>query len=492
MEPLLPEPVKKVSLYILFAALLGGTLWRGGYFPGPKLFLALMLLVAGAVELAVLLATGRKGALRSFALWSLVVFALYAVITRFWSADLPSTNRESLLLCGYLSAFFVVRSQLARAAGWVLGLTASWFVYTATFTAAWGLFAFLWRLGPYATMLDNVFRAGSTFEYSNALSCFSLMALPVTVALQRQSRERDRPLLAAAACLQAAAALISYARFGLVALVALTIYLVLSGWRGGFVLSTIFELIASVPIAIIATTTSESRNPLIGLTVATVILIGVYVVEYFMEKYEFRRVFVVVAGLAIACGLGVTAIMASRSDRMRVVLATRFQDGFRWSRLLPHRLDTWQGSIDSFRVRPVTGSGLGSFPLVYSQHTIAVYTKYAHNLVLQMAVDTGIIGAGLVLVFLVYITGLSLWRLFTGSKPLVRAFAVACLIFVAYNLFDWEWYVPALTAWFMVAAACLENVRGAASADEDVRGQESQIDDADDAVHGHEGGVDPG
>jgi len=32
----LPEAVKKASLYMLLAALLLGTLWRGGYFPEQK------------------------------------------------------------------------------------------------------------------------------------------------------------------------------------------------------------------------------------------------------------------------------------------------------------------------------------------------------------------------------------------------------------------------------------------------------------------------
>ncbi|MBI5869883.1 MAG: O-antigen ligase family protein [Actinobacteria bacterium] len=452
----MPELVKKASLYILFTALLMGTLWRGGYFPEQKWPFALALLTAGAVEIAATVAYGRATALRSISLWSLVAFCLFAVATRFWSVTPGATERETMLLLGYLAAFFVVRTQLTRYGERTLGSIASWLVYTATFTAGWGLVTFLWRWGPYAAMLDNVFRAGSSFEYSNALSCFSLMALPVTVAMQRRAKREDRSLLAVAVSLQASAVLISYARFGMLALAVLSLYLVLSGWRGGFMLSTLFSLMASLPIAVAATMTSESKQPFAGLAISLTILVIVWLVEHYMDEPRFRKIFQVVALAAAAGGLAAAAILATRSERMRVILSTRFSDGFSPARLLPHRLDTWEGAMDAFRVQPVRGSGLGSFSQVFTEHTIAVYTKYAHNLFLQMAVDTGVIGIALLGLFIGYILVLSAWRIIAASHPLVRALALSSLIFISYNMFDWEWYVPALTAWFMVGAASLE------------------------------------
>jgi O-antigen ligase len=115
--------------------------------------------------------------------------------------------------------------------------------------------------------------------------------------------------------------------------------------------------------------------------------------------------------------------------------------------------------MDAFRVQPVKGSGLGSFSQVFTEHTIAVYTKYAHNLFLQMAVDTGVLGVALLGLFIGYVVVLSGWWIVVASHPLVRAMALSSLIFISYNMFDWEWYVPALTAWFMVGAACLESNR---------------------------------
>ena len=223
------------------------------------------------------------------------------------------------------------------------------------------------------------------------------------------------PLLAVAVSLQAAAVLISYARFGMMALAVLSVYLVLSGWRGGFMLSTLFSLAASLPIAVAATMASESEHPVTGLAIVIVMTVAVWLVEHFMDEPRFRRVFQAVALVAASVGLVAAAALATRNERMRVILSTRFSEGFNLSRLLPHRLDTWEGAMDAFRVQPVKGHGFGSFSQVFTQYTIAVYTKYAHNLFLQMAVDTGIIGVALLGVFIGYILVLSGWRIIARS-----------------------------------------------------------------------------
>ncbi len=455
---MLPDWIKKSSFYLLFVVLLIAPLWRGGYFPEQKWYLAVGLLAAGAVELAVAIAGGRWRAAWSPGFLLLALFAGYAVTTRAWSATPEITNRESMLMLGYLAVYFVVRAQLLRYGMSALESIAAWFVYTASFTAGWGLIAFIWRWEPYTGLVDNVYRAGSTFEYSNALSCFCLMALPVTVAIMRQPGSRDRPELAAAVCLQAAAVIVSYARFGIIALALLSIYLVITGRRGGFMLSTAISLAASVPIAIVATMAAEANMPSIGTVVAMVILVAVWSIERGMDNPVFRRTLRIVAAMVAAAGLVIAAVLAAASERMREIINIRFEEGMSLSSLLPHRLGTWQGTVDALKVRPVTGSGLGSFATVYSEHAIAVYTKYAHNLILQMAVDTGIIGAALLVLFLVYVAVLSLKWLIVKTNSVAGALAISCLIFIIYNMFDWEWYLPAITAWFVVAAACVEKI----------------------------------
>ena len=67
--------------------------------------------------------------------------------------------------------------------------------------------------------------------------------------------------------------LVSYARFGILMLAALSLYLVLSGWRGGFTLSTAFSLAMALPVGVVATMTSESGDPFTGLLIIVVIMV---------------------------------------------------------------------------------------------------------------------------------------------------------------------------------------------------------------------------
>ena len=469
----MPDWARKSSLYLLLAALLLAVLWKGAYFPGEKWVFAWLLIAAGALELGLGAYERRVQLPRAPAFWLLTVFTVFGAASLFWSVSPVDTERESVFMLGLLAAFFVAQSHLRREGPPALVSISIWLAYAAGFTSALGVISFITRTPAYTELLDGIYRASSTFEYSNALSCFGLMALPVTAALFHQSARQNRPLIAVAMSLQSAAVLLTYARFGLVALVILSIYLLAEGWRRGTALSVALALAGGVVAALAATLMADAGQGaggirgsallIAGILVEVLMMAGVWLLVKLVEPVGKEsgcdRTLPVAKLAAGAAGAAVlaAALLAGASARFRVIIATRFEDGFTLSRLLPARLDTYQGAIDAFRVRPLAGSGLGSFPRVYQQYAIAVYTKYAHNLVLETAVDTGLAGAALLAAFLAYAVALSLWRLFIRASPLGRAFAITTLVFAAYNMFDWEWYIPALTAWFVVGLACLES-----------------------------------
>lgn len=401
----MPGPARQGSLYLLLGALLVGTMWSGAYFPAPKWVLTALLLAAGAWELAAARSRRELRLPRSPLLLLLLVLGLLSAAGMIISVSPADTLRESLLVFGYAAAAFTILSRLARDRDGTLAGVMTWAVYTAGIVSAWGVVTYLYRIAPYAGPVDGIYRAGSTFEYSNAFSCFSLMTLPVTVALLRRVKGGERVLVAATASLQVAAVCLSLSRFGILALAVLLLFLLAAGWRDGAFITTL---------------------------------------------------------LALAPGVAVAAAGLVAGGRAASVVSQRFVEGFSFSRIFPHRLDTFAGAADAFRTRPLAGSGLGTFAEVYQQFANASYTKFAHNLVLQMAVDTGVIGAALMALFLIYVLALCLWRLAKSREGVAlstpRALALSLLPFIAYNMFDWEWYVPALTAWFVVLAACMESM----------------------------------
>ncbi len=450
---------RTAGLYLLFAALLAGTLWRGGYFPAPKWTFAALLLIAGVTEIGMAAALKELRLPRSPGFWLLAAFGIFAGASIVWSVSRADTAREATLLAGLLAAMFTAHSHIRRSPEKTLKAIAFWLVYSSSFVCAWGIGAYIFRTAPYSVVVDGLLRAGSTFEYSNALSCFALMALPVTVTLHAIASPHDRPLLATTISLQVCAVLISYARFGIVVLFLLGIFFIIAGWRRGAAHTLTLSLAAGLGAAACAAAAEMARRPQLGLMATALVLGAAWAGHRFLESVSGKRrrqIQPLATGAIALGGILAAAALAQKSARLHAALVARFERGFAFSQLLPHRLDTYKGAADAFRVRPLAGSGLGTFAVVYQRYAIAAYTKFAHNLVLQAAVDTGLTGAVLMVLFLIYTAAFSGWRLLARGGRLPRAFAISSLIFVAYNMFDWEWYVPALAGWFTVVLMCLE------------------------------------
>jgi hypothetical protein len=458
------------SLIILLVALLVGTLWRGAYFPTPPdefsfsasiysprwTFVALLLL-AGVWELVALLVERRSMVLRSPLLWIFTAFTLYSGATYFWSSGSAITIKDFVLLLALASVLLVVRGQLIRFPAKVPGMLSWWLVYTAGFVSAWGIVTYILRTAPYANEVDGIYRAGSTLEYSNALGCFALMAIPFATALLGLCREEERPLPGTALTLLTAAVLLSLSRSALVLLVLVSLYLLIANRGSTRFLPVFAGLGLGVVLAVIAMLAAEAGQRGLGITVAAVVVPLAYFIQEYLPGAGREKVVKIsyIFGVVLAAAGAVALILGSR---IRHIIIERFGEGFTWSRMLPHREDTWSGALDAFRERPVKGWGLGSFPQVYQDFSFTSFTKYAHNLVLQVAVDSGIIGAVLMVLFLLYVAVFSLLRLARHAEPLARAAAIAALIFIFFNMFDWEWYVPALAAWFLVVAALVEQM----------------------------------
>ncbi len=473
------EVSSRGSLYILFTALLVGTLWSGGYFPAPKWTLLTMLLAAAVWELAVTARRGRLWSLGSPALLLMGAFTLFAAASCLWSVSPDDSLRQSLLLLGYLGVLVVIRGQLDRDGG-NAGTVAMWLVYVAAFVSAWGIATYVYRLPPYAFFLDDIYRAGSTFEYSNALSCFVLMALPVTSALMAVSGRRDRPLYAAATAIMVTAAVLTFSRLGMVMLAALAIYMPVSLWRRGLALVETAAIVSGLVTAALAVGLAGAGRETAALVMAVSGAAAAWLAGRYLPRSSGAMQAKAAASLALA-GAVLAAVLVKLSDSAVYILTQRVRHGFTPAKLLPHRLDTFDGAVEAFRTHPLAGSGIGTFAEVYRRYSIATYTKFAHNLVLQAAVDTGLAGALLLTLFLVYVLVLAAWRLLARGGPLARAFAVASLVFLAYNMVDWEWYVPSLAAWFMAGVAVMEMNAVDGGENDDV-----QVDKGEDVGAGRE------
>ena len=113
------------------------------------------------------------------------------------------------------------------------------------------------------------------------------------------------------------------------------------------------------------------------------------------------------------------------------------------------------------------GSGLGSFPNVYSlyespQQVTSVYVVHAHNDYVELALELGIAGVILMMLFLAWWAA-AVWRAWRTAEagPFARAAAIASAAILFHSAVDFPLRTAAIAACFGVCLALLADSRAA-------------------------------
>ncbi|HJQ97092.1 MAG TPA: O-antigen ligase family protein [Candidatus Polarisedimenticolaceae bacterium] len=127
------------------------------------------------------------------------------------------------------------------------------------------------------------------------------------------------------------------------------------------------------------------------------------------------------------------------------------------------RSDIWGRTWQILADHPATGTGLGTFARAYATYDREgewLGTRYAHNDFLQLASETGIVGAGLSIWLLVAVG----WRvLLPALRPVAPArtrwttagLAAAVFAMLVHSVVDFSLQIPAVAALFAVLAGML-------------------------------------
>jgi O-antigen ligase len=157
---------------------------------------------------------------------------------------------------------------------------------------------------------------------------------------------------------------------------------------------------------------TKSRGPVIGAVAGGMLAAGTML----------RRKRVAVAILALAVVAAIAFAVVNPEARV-----TRWGEAGRTG--VENRLAIWSETLDRACDSPVTGNGIGSYSrlgIVYSDEILTLRQDNAHNTMLQIACDTGVLGSGTFLVFLV-LAVVGLVRSVRTSVGMPRAVSVASL-----------------------------------------------------------------
>lgn len=115
------------------------------------------------------------------------------------------------------------------------------------------------------------------------------------------------------------------------------------------------------------------------------------------------------------------------------------------------RLEHWRAALEGYREHPLSGTGAGTFPILWSEHRRNNGSVIdAHSLYAETLGELGVVG---LLLLLLLIGGLLVGVAPIGrgrDRPLYAAVFAATLAWAFHAGLDWDWEMPAVTLWVFV------------------------------------------
>lgn len=393
--------------------ILASLLLRGTYYPIYQhivFILAATLFLISLTNWRSLESRIRPGFI---AVWT-GLLALIAFLSNLWSI-IPATSASSSFIYIAYALFSFLFLLSWEETGYKMGAARVkfWLIVMAiagTLVSLSGIAGLILKFYPWAMVVDGMIMAASSLEYPNGLAVYVLMTLAPTLYLHSIVSGDKRWIIKGLIAIQVLGILSSLSKTGFLFLAILASYMLVK--HRSFVFHRRYLSLAGFSIAI----------------------------------------------LLIALFIGITTI-GNDIDPIKW-LAFDLNP----SNITSHRLATWSGSMNAWLDRPLFGWGIGAYDLVFQGYAIDSLTRHAHNIFLHAGVELGLVGIVLFLVLYAYCFRLVFLsaRLKnekdvdkTSESDLVKALAFSCLVFLLNNLWDFTFYIPAITFLFLVQVMML-------------------------------------
>ena len=252
-------------------------------------------------------------------------------------------------------------------------------------------------IGVYYYVFGEYYRFISTFFWPNPFAGYLLFALPISLGLLLEARERT-------------AKLFSY---------------------------TVSILLCSAFIL------TQSRGAYLSFILPLMILIWIFRKK--PKKELLIKSIILLSGVLLLVNL----LFCLNEDSFSFFFLARDRLADEKDVSLTLREDYWQGALDIFKNYPLLGSGLNTFKTVYPsyQKNPVSFSQYVHNHYLQMLAETGVIGS--LPFFLLFLSiawlGIKLIKINQSSPGKTYAIFLFCGILgsLIHSLIDFDWYFSA-------------------------------------------------
>lgn len=421
-----------------------------------------------------------------------VSLLLLCAISSLWSGSVElsviEADRVAVYLGFFIAAFLIAQTD-ERRQRFAEGLA-----ITVALVAILGLTS---RLLPHVLYVGSSLGSGPRLNYPLGYWNANGAVLGIGVALLLWSSRHAawsalRWLSAAAIPISLLALYLTYSRGGLLSLVVACVALIaLSRDRLWLLAALAAGLLGALPAVLavqareeLALNLGEATARAQGVTVTLILLAGAVLSMLLSAalRWEERR----------EGGLSGRAVEISRSPRvlkgvaltgaLLAIAAAVAIGGRAWDRFsspdvqFPSdpqahfselsgagRHDFYKAAVEAFGEQPVLGHGAGTYQFSwYELRTIELPVHDAHSLYLEAFAELGLIGGLLVLAIVGYLLccALAAWRAAAGEQRERHAVLFAAMLaFACAAAVDWLWEMPAVGAFFFLAAGLVVAAR---------------------------------
>lgn len=199
-----------------------------------------------------------------------------------------------------------------------------------------------------------------------------------------------------------------------------------------------------------------------GLVVACIIVFLVF--GYLFSKKDFSGIINLLAGLVVSLSVYFLLVSIFRFFDP-IEIQKPFVESFvkrEWgTKSVIDRSIFWRGAWDIFKDHWLTGTGPGTFPIMYPEYSPFMTPPHAHSLYFQIASDTGIFGIGLLLIsiFLFYRRAGYLF-IYGNSENRDMVFYLGAVFtgFLIHSLIEYHWVTSIFIYLFTLTIVLVESL----------------------------------
>jgi O-Antigen ligase len=120
------------------------------------------------------------------------------------------------------------------------------------------------------------------------------------------------------------------------------------------------------------------------------------------------------------------------------------------------RLDHWRVALKGFDASPLHGSGAGTYANLWARDRPEGFdVTDGHSLYLETMGELGIVGLGLIVTLVLALLGGALRRVRGPDRAMAGAVAAIVLMWAVRAGIDWDWEMPVVTVWALLAGGAL-------------------------------------